>query len=128
MSSHLYAIALPDDDPHAEWREQCRQALVRELNVRMSEIWDETLSRLTDGSNEAGHPIRERLLDLLDRLLLAVQEADRRLRDLQTFKQFIVTLTTRHRQGELTDQEFIARLWDTVTYELLDDASERGQA
>jgi hypothetical protein len=65
----IHYATFPDDDPHADWREHCRQELTRQLNIRMDEIWDETLSRLTDGSNAAGHPIRERLLDLLDRPL-----------------------------------------------------------
>jgi hypothetical protein len=52
--------------------------------------------------------------------LLAVQDVDRRLRDCETFKHYVVTLTRRHRRGELSDPEFIAGMHDLIAYELLD--------
>jgi len=64
--------------------------------------------------------MRDEIRSRFDTLLLAVQEADRRLRDCETFKQYVITLTTRHRQGELSDPDFIAGMWDLVAYELLD--------
>jgi hypothetical protein len=59
-----------------------------------------------------------------DRLLLAAQEADRRLRACETFKQFVLVLTHRHARGELSDQDFIAALRDASAYEWLDDAPD----
>jgi hypothetical protein len=38
-----------------------------------------------------------------DRLLLAVQETDRRLRACEAFKAYVITLMTRHRRGEVSD-------------------------
>ncbi len=60
-----------------------------------------------------------------DRLLLAVQEADRRLQACETFKQFVLVLTQRHARGELSDQDFIAALRGASAYEQLDDAPGR---
>ncbi len=60
-----------------------------------------------------------------DRVLVAVQKADRRLRACETFTHDVVTLTRRHRQGAITDQDFIARLWDLVAAEGLDEGPER---
>jgi hypothetical protein len=71
----MYPIhAVPDDNPDEAMREARSAELTRQLRGRMDEVWDETLSRLTDASNAAGNPVHERLKDLVDRPLEDVFE------------------------------------------------------
>jgi hypothetical protein len=54
-------------------------------------------------------------------LLAEVRSVQGQLRDCQTFKFYVVTMTRRHQQGELSDPTYIRRMHDLVAHELLDE-------